>query len=197
MKKRFVFIILFWFNIGHFFTQENLSTGLFSFGLEANTFLNKSPSIYQGSNLLLTAGINLSQTRQIGISIGGFHFRVKESKAAINYMKYTYFPVYFFYQAKFGKRNNFIGIKVGLPFLSYFDSELTYHSSFLRNEMWPNYSNLTQLDNVYPRSKPFLIFSPYYKFKIVSKLNGLLGLSTYLSNGFYLYLNLGFSYQIR
>ena len=84
-------------------------------------------------------------------------------------MKYTYFPIYVFFQ-KTNKNDNFFRFSLGKSFLSYFDSEYTYYERFIYNDFWLKKSNINNYDYEIKNRGFWFILSFMYGYKINKKL---------------------------
>jgi hypothetical protein len=191
MKISVLFILLSYFSL----CQDEEQVNRFTSNIETNSFI--STQFYQGQNVLLNFNFKINKNQRLGISSGCFYHQQKNNDKEVKRMTYTYFPLFFSIEKIISERKSYLGLRLGVPILFYFDSEYTYHLSMLSNQMWPNDNDIKNLEHLKERSKNFLILNTYYLFKIQNKFSGLAGLSSYFSQGVYLYVNLGLSYQFR
>ena len=193
MLKKYLCGVLMYLN---FFlcAQDQVKPNILKIELETNSFLNFEN--FQGQNVLANVGVNIKNNISLGLSTGMFYVQHKDNYVKKGKMKYIYYPINLFYQIKLGQKKHYLGVKLGIPFLSYFDSELVHAPNGFFNELWPTTSSIKSLDNVNPRNNLMLIISPYYKFYVRNRINGIVGMTTYICSGFFSHFNIGLSYTI-
>lgn len=199
MKQLIIFIFIFSLS----FTQESRNESHYTLNIETNSFLyfsqhsNGRYKFFQGENLLFNVGKILSNGKTIGLSSGCFYVQSVDKVYLSKKMNYFYVPLYFFYESRIANSNSYFNLKFGIPTLTFFDSDLTYHNDIVAQQFWPNYSDTKTLNDKSVRNKPWLIISPSFNFSLLKKTKLSSGLSMYFGNHIFFYLNLGLSYQFQ
>jgi hypothetical protein len=167
-KVKHSIILLFFF--GNFFSQKD-TLKKFNLCFETITHTNgflrlfAKESVYQGQTFLFSIQRKISKKAIFGLSTGIFYYNDFQKQK----MKYTYFPIYVFFQ-KTNKNDNFFRFSLGKSFLSYFDSEYTYYERFIYNDFWLKKSNINNYDYEIKNRGFWFILSFMYGYKINKKL---------------------------